>query len=144
MCPTVWHCGPRASRQLVYQRSSDALPRTGLDDFDPMLIGMKVHRTHAVVPNAHLTNLTSVITKAHAGVSKPLECGFKIGSRERAYDADTLEVTGSGNAVVGAYLNQLGLSIQAIAWLTSAQPQEDHPRWVAAEDVPSEWLEKWH
>jgi uncharacterized protein YecT (DUF1311 family) len=41
-----------------------------------------------------------------------------------AYYSDTHEVTGSGNAKVGAYLTYLGLSLKAIEWLTSAEPNE--------------------
>src|SRR5437016_2474388 len=41
--------------------------------------------------------------------------------------------SGAGNAIVGAYLNQLGLSQNAIAYLTSAPP--DSLQWLTANDA---------
>ena len=40
-----------------------------------------------------------------------------------AYDAANQQATSSGNAVVGAYLNKLGLSYNAIAFMTQAPPK---------------------
>ena len=48
-----------------------------------------------------------------------------------AYNAESGEVTGSGNAIVGAYLNQLGLSQAAIAYVTNKSPQD--MEWLSAE-----------
>jgi hypothetical protein len=41
-----------------------------------------------------------------------------------AFDGDTHAITSSGNALVGAYLDELGLSPEAITWLTSANPDQ--------------------
>src|SRR4051812_6687493 len=41
--------------------------------------------------------------------------------------------SGAGNAVVGAYLNQLGLSQNAIAYLTSPPP--DSLQWLTPNDA---------
>ena len=44
-----------------------------------------------------------------------------------------------GNALVGAYLNQLGLTQQAIAYITGAQPQE--MRWLSFADARAVGIE---
>jgi hypothetical protein len=64
-----------------------------------------------------------------------------------AFDAVTMEGSGPGNAIVGAYLNKLGLSYQAIVYMTAASPtdmrwlhSDDAKRWgVAAENFGTEW-----
>ena len=89
-----------------------------------LAIGWSIH-THGFATVVRVyDDCSSVCALAWLG-GKPryIQEGARIGFHA-AYDADTLEVTGSGNAIVGAYLNQLGLSIQAIAWLTSAQPDQ--------------------
>src|SRR5687768_5163628 len=55
--------------------------------------------------------------------------GFHAASIER--DGQTAE-TGMGNALTGAYLNQLGLSQTAIAYITFAAP--DKMTWLSPED----------
>jgi hypothetical protein len=42
-------------------------------------------------------------------------------------------VSSAGNAIVGAYLNQLGLSIQAITYITEKQPNDI--QWLTFEDA---------
>jgi hypothetical protein len=45
-----------------------------------------------------------------------------------AFDARTMETSGPGNAIVGAYLNKLGLSYEAVAYMTAASPTD--MRWL--------------
>jgi hypothetical protein len=53
-----------------------------------------------------------------AGVRRYVWETAKIGFHG-AFDSRTLEESGPGNAIVGAYLNKLGLSYEAIAYMTS-------------------------
>lgn len=41
-----------------------------------------------------------------------------------AFDKNTLQLSGPGNAVVGAYLNKLGLSYEAMIYMTAASPTD--------------------
>jgi hypothetical protein len=50
-----------------------------------------------------------------------------------AYDGETRRVTGSGNALVGAYLNKIGLPYGAVVYLTSASP--DSITWLSKSDA---------
>ena len=43
------------------------------------------------------------------------------------------EITSSGNAVLGAYLNQLGLPVPAIEYVTQAKPAD--MQWLTFEDA---------
>lgn len=54
-------------------------------------------------------------------------------------DAGTNTVTGTGNALVGAYLNQLGLPTGAIIFVTSASP--DGMTWLSAANAQKVGLE---
>lgn len=47
--------------------------------------------------------------------------------------------TGLGNAMVGAYLNELGLSEEAIVYITSADPRS--MRWLTADDAATFGIE---
>jgi hypothetical protein len=50
-----------------------------------------------------------------------------------AYDATTMQESGWGNALVGAYLNKLGLSDSAIYYITHKGPTSI--QWLTAEDA---------
>jgi hypothetical protein len=50
-----------------------------------------------------------------------------------AYDGESLQITSSGNALVGAYLNKLGLPYSAVAYLTSASPNS--VTWLSKPDA---------
>lgn len=50
-----------------------------------------------------------------------------------AYDADDGKVTSSGNALVGAYLSQLGLPSTAVVYIT--EPPPNSIRWLTASDA---------
>jgi SPOR domain len=50
-----------------------------------------------------------------------------------AYDGQTHEVTSSGNALVGAYLNKIGLPYSAVIYITSAAP--DSISWLSKSDA---------
>jgi hypothetical protein len=50
-----------------------------------------------------------------------------------AYDGQTHQVTGSGNALVGAYLNKIGLPYSAVVYITSASP--DAITWLSKPDA---------
>jgi SPOR domain len=50
-----------------------------------------------------------------------------------AYDGQTHQVTSSGNALVGAYLNKIGLPYSAVVYITSASP--DSITWLSKPDA---------
>ena len=50
-----------------------------------------------------------------------------------AYDGQTHQVTSSGNALVGAYLNKIGLPYSAVVYITSAAP--DSITWLSKSDA---------
>jgi hypothetical protein len=50
-----------------------------------------------------------------------------------ASDSQSGEVTGVGNAVMGAYLNKIGLRYEAVAYITSASP--DSITWLTMADA---------
>jgi hypothetical protein len=50
-----------------------------------------------------------------------------------AYDGQTNQVTSSGNALVGAYLNKIGLPYSAVVYITSASP--DSITWLSKPDA---------
>ncbi len=50
-----------------------------------------------------------------------------------AYDRRTLEITSTGNALVGAYLNKMGLNDQAVIYITSTPPKA--MRWLTRADA---------
>jgi ATP-dependent protease ClpP protease subunit len=50
-----------------------------------------------------------------------------------AFNPRTMEGSGPGNAIVGAYLNKLGLSYEAVAYMTAASPTD--MRWLHSEDA---------
>jgi hypothetical protein len=56
-----------------------------------------------------------------AGVSRSADVSSRIGFHA-VYDVNTKQEMGSGNAVLGAYLAIMGLSLPAISYLTSAGP----------------------
>jgi hypothetical protein len=50
-----------------------------------------------------------------------------------AFDRESGEVTAAGNAVIGAYLSQLGLPTSAVIYITSPAPEEI--RWLTVADA---------
>jgi hypothetical protein len=58
--------------------------------------------------------------------------GAKIGFHS-AYNGDTGQITGPGNALVGAYLNKIGLPYGAVVYITSASP--DSITWLSQADA---------
>ena len=56
-----------------------------------------------------------------AGVSRAADVSSRIGFHA-VYDVNTKQEMGSGNAILGAYLAIMGVSIPAISYLTSAGP----------------------
>jgi hypothetical protein len=50
-----------------------------------------------------------------------------------AYNGDTREITSTGNALVGAYLNKIGLPYSAVVYITAAAP--DAVTWLNAIDA---------
>ena len=66
------------------------------------------------------------------GVERFMTVGSKIGFHA-AYDASTGQQTGIGNALIGAYLNKLGLPYQAVAYMTKATP--DSKMWLTSSDA---------
>jgi ATP-dependent protease ClpP protease subunit len=68
------------------------------------------------------------------GFERLVDEGAQVGFHA-AYITDngTTQETGMGNALAGAYLNQLGLTQSAIAYVTEAGPQ--NMKWLTAEDA---------
>ncbi|MDO9525969.1 MAG: hypothetical protein Q7J57_10625, partial [Gemmobacter sp.] len=69
------------------------------------------------------------------GVRRLMDASARVGFHA-AYFVDTSGnsvETGSGNALVGAYLNQLGLSDKAVYYITQAAPAE--MQWLSADDA---------
>lgn len=58
-----------------------------------------------------------------AGKPRTLEGNSRVGFHA-AYNRNTGQESGAGNALIGAYLNELGLSAKAIVSMTSAGPME--------------------
>ncbi len=50
-----------------------------------------------------------------------------------AYNGKTMQVSGTGNALIGAYLNELGLSDNAIIYITQKNPSDI--QWLTLEDT---------
>jgi hypothetical protein len=50
-----------------------------------------------------------------------------------AYDGETRQVTSAGNALVGAYLNKIGLPSDAVVYITTASP--DSITWLSKSDA---------
>jgi SPOR domain len=50
-----------------------------------------------------------------------------------AYDGQTHQVTSTGNALVGAYLNKIGLPYSAVVYITSASPES--VSWLSKSDA---------
>jgi hypothetical protein len=50
-----------------------------------------------------------------------------------AYNGKTMQVSGPGNALIGAYLKELGLSDSAIIYITQRDPSEI--QWLTVEDT---------
>jgi hypothetical protein len=65
---------------------------------------------------------------AFRGISVSAAVGFHA-----AYDASTMQESGWANALVGAYLNKLGLSDNAIYYITHESPTSI--QWLKAEDA---------
>jgi hypothetical protein len=71
---------------------------------------------------AWLGGVGRAISTDHAGV------GF-----HGVYNADTLQPSGAGNAIVGSFLGKLGLSDAAIAYITN--PGAEDMQWLTAADA---------
>jgi hypothetical protein len=56
-----------------------------------------------------------------------------------AYDGQTHQVTSSGNALVGAYLNKIGLPYSAVIYITSAAPESI--TWLSKPDAENLGIE---
>ena len=66
------------------------------------------------------------------GTRRFMGAGAQVGFHA-AYDGQTREVTSSGNALVGAYLNEIGLPYSAVVYITSASP--DSMTWLSEPDA---------
>jgi ATP-dependent protease ClpP protease subunit len=69
-----------------------------------------------------------------AGARRFMEPAARVGFHA-AYEVENgqAKTSGSGNAVVGAYLNQLGLSVEAIVYISTAAPES--MQWLNATDA---------
>ena len=75
-----------------------------------------------------------------AGLRKSIDVGARVGFHA-AYIQNNGEAreTGTGNALAGAYLNQLGLTQSAITFVTEAAPQ--NMKWLTPEDAKNLGIE---
>jgi hypothetical protein len=69
-----------------------------------------------------------------AGTKRFMEPGARVGFHAAYEILDGLPKTsGRANAIVGAYLNQLGLNVEAIVYVSTAAPES--MQWLTAEDA---------
>jgi hypothetical protein len=66
------------------------------------------------------------------GTKRFMGAESKIGFHS-AYNGETGQITGPGNALVGAYLNKIGLPYDAVVYITSAAP--DSITWLSKADA---------
>jgi hypothetical protein len=66
------------------------------------------------------------------GTRRFMDPESKIGFHS-AYNGDTGQITGPGNALVGAYLNKIGLPYNAVVYITSASPES--MTWLSKADA---------
>jgi Methyl-accepting chemotaxis protein (MCP) signalling domain len=66
------------------------------------------------------------------GTKRFMDSESKIGFHS-AYNGDTGQITGPGNALVGAYLNKIGLPYNAVVYITSASPES--MTWLSKADA---------
>lgn len=92
---------------------------------DGLNIGISIrrHGYHTAVVSDLCASVCGLIWLA--GASRFVAPESKIGFHA-AYNKDDGTETGEGNALVGAYLSNLGLSYDAIAYLTDAAPHDMH------------------
>ena len=89
-----------------------------------IIIGETIHRKKFKTVVTKDSKCASACAFAWLGGSERFrEPGARIGFHA-AYNADTGLVTGVGNALLGAYLSKIGLSYDAILYLTKAAPNE--------------------
>jgi hypothetical protein len=106
------------SRDLVFFNSPGGSAVEGI------LIGALIHDRgiSTVVPSPNSCYSACALAWL-GGRSRLLGDGADVGSHAVFVDENGIKTEkGSGNAVVGAYLSRLGLGIDAIAYLTSASP----------------------
>jgi hypothetical protein len=74
------------------------------------------------------------------GIDRAIGPGALVGFHAAYIEKDgAAQETGMGNAFVGAYLNQLGLTQSAIAYVTHAAPE--NMKWLTAEDAKAIGIE---
>lgn len=74
------------------------------------------------------------------GIQRMMSSDSAVGFHAVYLDSDPDRLADSvGNALVGAYLNSIGLAPQAIAYITEAQPRE--MRWLSFEDARAVGIE---
>jgi ATP-dependent protease ClpP protease subunit len=92
--------------------------------FSGINIGETIHRKKFKTVVTEDSKFASASAFAWLGGSERfMTRGARIGFHA-AYDADTGRETGVGNAVLGAYLSKIGLSYDAIIYITKAAPSE--------------------
>jgi hypothetical protein len=100
---------------------------------DGLNIGIAIHRSgySTEVPvNATCASICGLIWLA--GEPRLLAATSKIGFHA-AFRVEDGQESGRANALIGAYLSRLGLSYQAIAYLTEASP--DDMQWLNPDDA---------
>lgn len=102
-----------------------------------LLAGIEIGK--AIRMKGYWTYVPSGLTCASAcaltwlgGVERYMERNSKIGFHA-AYNSENGQMSGSANAIVGSYLTQLGLSENAIFYVTNASPEA--MTWMSYEDA---------
>jgi hypothetical protein len=109
---------PLSGATVVFLNSPGGALVDGLD----IGISIRGHGYHTAVVGDLCASICGLMWLA--GSSRFVAPESKIGFHA-AYNKDGTE-TGQGNALVGAYLSNLGLSYEAIAYLTDAAPDDMH------------------
>ena len=100
-----------------------------------MLAGLEIGRRirslgFRTIVDGRCTSICAMIWLA--GVTRGVFAGARIGFHAaRACLEDGCETSGVGNALIGAYLNQLGFDFPAVRYFTEAPPTS--VRWLTAE-----------
>lgn len=104
-------------------RSIVALESPGGVLIDGLNLGLAIHRHNfdtAVLPNETCASVCGLMWLA--GATRYMADTSKIGFHEAAFGDGS--IAGQGNALIGAYLHEMGLKFDTVAYLTRSTPGE--------------------